>query len=283
MIALPLVSLIGLSLVGSQIWSIRNIVLEEFTLDLAAQYSKTFGSGELVDHEDSHLHRSHSDPSFIHSSPYLTRTSEPSLNHSSPYLRNSSVLAPSFIGDDDLVELKLPLAAHNGERHTTSTQSKTKAHYHTSRKGKERAGNSQTRLSRERPHTMYDMSHSQESQPSDQSHTNDHSQEPNQSHDPQTLTISRSSRLPQVTVMAIDGLGRGHILETTKRKLYMHILFSLLLLLAIIFLSGCLFAFIEGWQFWEGVYFSYISIMTIGYGDYVLRHHISRSIFIWYL
>jgi hypothetical protein len=43
------------------------------------------------------------------------------------------------------------------------------------------------------------------------------------------------------------------------------------------------FAYLEGWTFLEGVYFSYVSIMTIGYGDYVPRTVMGRSFFIWFI
>lgn len=39
----------------------------------------------------------------------------------------------------------------------------------------------------------------------------------------------------------------------------------------------------EGWKVWEGVYFSYCVLTTIGYGDYQLKQNLSKALFIWHV
>jgi Ion channel len=212
MVLLPAVSLVGLTLVAAQIWSIRNLVLEEFTLNLALQYSKTFGTGLIEDHDTESdvrpvLHRRYSDPDLR------------------PHFKHSPLISPSFVGVEEghaLPELKLPLPAHALTNH----------------KGKNLQRLSVTPESHDDT-TLYVDNHPHLSQLANDDPT-------------RTLTISRSAQLPSVTILAQDGLGRRHILETTKTKLYSQIFYSFVLLMAILLSSGFLFSFIEGWQVWEG-------------------------------
>jgi hypothetical protein len=70
---------------------------------------------------------------------------------------------------------------------------------------------------------------------------------------------------------------------TTKRVLYKHISISFGILLLSIIFSGWFFSAQEGWTYGQGLYFCYTTIMTIGYGDFVLKKAVSRSFFIWYI
>jgi hypothetical protein len=87
--------------------------------------------------------------------------------------------------------------------------------------------------------------------------------------------------LPQVTIEA-EGIKKHQLVKLTNRIIYSHIAFGVFTLLAIILGFGGMFAMLEGWSIGEGVYFTYGSIMSIGYGDYILRKHLSRSIFVWF-
>ena len=97
-----------------------------------------------------------------------------------------------------------------------------------------------------------------------------------------TLTISRSKYLPQMTIYANSELRRKQVLETTLQTFKKQILFAIGFEILNISLFGGLFAFLERWSFLEGIYFASTSLLTIGYGDYILCRMLSRSIFIWY-
>lgn len=49
-------------------------------------------------------------------------------------------------------------------------------------------------------------------------------------------------------------------------------------LLAIMVLLGMVIAWREGWGLAEGVYFAFVSGLTIGYGDLVPKHPLSRTL-----
>lgn len=47
-------------------------------------------------------------------------------------------------------------------------------------------------------------------------------------------------------------------------------------LLAVIIGLGLLIGYIEGWRPLEGVYFGFVTALTVGYGDFVPQHTVSR-------
>jgi hypothetical protein len=49
-------------------------------------------------------------------------------------------------------------------------------------------------------------------------------------------------------------------------------------LLAIMVLLGLLIGWREGWHFGDGLYFAFVSGLTIGYGDLVPKHPMSRAL-----
>jgi hypothetical protein len=98
-----------------------------------------------------------------------------------------------------------------------------------------------------------------------------------------TMTISRSKYLPQMTIVADSNLRKKHVMETTLKTLRLQILISSFTELSNVVIFGCLFAYLEGWPVLGGIYFASTSLLTIGYGDFVLCKMLSRSIFIWYV
>ncbi|KAJ8331352.1 hypothetical protein QVD99_001635 [Batrachochytrium dendrobatidis] len=99
----------------------------------------------------------------------------------------------------------------------------------------------------------------------------------------QTMTISRSHYLPQVTIVANGPLAHQKVQDATREALQFQILIGAILVLLNILLFGLAFSYIEQWQVWEGFYFAYCAITTIGYGDYTLKSNMGRSLFIWYI
>lgn len=69
-------------------------------------------------------------------------------------------------------------------------------------------------------------------------------------------------------------------IDASFRKLF---LVSLCYFVFHIVSFGILFSVLEGWSYADGVYFSYNTISTIGYGDYVLTTPLSRTMFIWFV
>ena len=51
-------------------------------------------------------------------------------------------------------------------------------------------------------------------------------------------------------------------------------IFSVLLSLVVIL--GLVIAWIEDWRLFEGVYFAFVTGLTVGYGDFVPKHPVSR-------
>jgi hypothetical protein len=49
-------------------------------------------------------------------------------------------------------------------------------------------------------------------------------------------------------------------------------------LLALIAGAGVLIGSIEGWGLWRGVYFAFITALTIGYGDLVPTHRLTQGL-----
>ncbi|XP_062954540.1 potassium channel subfamily K member 17-like [Cynocephalus volans] len=56
----------------------------------------------------------------------------------------------------------------------------------------------------------------------------------------------------------------------------------LLGLLLFLLLPPLLFSHMEGWSYMEGFYFSFVTLSTVGYGDYVIGMNPSRSYPLWY-
>ncbi|KAI8904011.1 hypothetical protein EDD86DRAFT_213688 [Gorgonomyces haynaldii] len=98
-----------------------------------------------------------------------------------------------------------------------------------------------------------------------------------------TLTVSRSNYLPQVKIVTTEMYEEQHLMELTRQILVTQIFVSGLTLIMLFMIAGLAFSSMEGWTFLEGLYFSYTTIVTIGYGDYVLKTHLARSIFIWFI
>lgn len=98
-----------------------------------------------------------------------------------------------------------------------------------------------------------------------------------------TLIISRGEYLPSLTVVGGKELKRREIQQMTRKTISIQIAFAVLFEILNVLIFGGFFAWIEGWNFFEGIYFAVTSLLTIGYGDYILCGTLSRSVFIWYV
>ncbi|KAJ3216854.1 Potassium channel [Dinochytrium kinnereticum] len=101
---------------------------------------------------------------------------------------------------------------------------------------------------------------------------------------PRTLLLSRGANFPNLTITGdYSTLRRRLVVDVTQETFQRGITNALAVVLANTFFFGALFAYFEKWNFLEGLYFTYIALMSIGYGDYVPRTVQSRSIFIWFI
>jgi hypothetical protein len=100
---------------------------------------------------------------------------------------------------------------------------------------------------------------------------------------PRTFTISRSKNLPILSITTNNSVTKKTLKQATETTILNQMIYSALFVLSNIIISAGVFAYLEGWTFFEGVYFSYVSFMTIGYGDYVLETFMARSFFIWFI
>ena len=49
-------------------------------------------------------------------------------------------------------------------------------------------------------------------------------------------------------------------------------------LLGLVVVLGLLIAWVEGWGLFDGIYFAFVTGLTVGYGDLVPKHGISRAL-----
>jgi hypothetical protein len=86
-----------------------------------------------------------------------------------------------------------------------------------------------------------------------------------------------------VTIIGNKTLNQKHILKATRDAIRRQTLIAIIILTLNILFGASIFAYHESWSFGEGLYFSYCSILTIGFGDYYLKSFISKTIFIWFI
>ena len=98
-----------------------------------------------------------------------------------------------------------------------------------------------------------------------------------------TLVVSRGAFFPSLTVVGGEKLKKKEIQQMTRKTISIQIAFAVLFEILNVSIFGGFFAWVEGWNFFEGIYFAVTSLLTIGYGDYILCGALSRSVFIWYV
>jgi hypothetical protein len=49
-------------------------------------------------------------------------------------------------------------------------------------------------------------------------------------------------------------------------------------LLAIIVGAGLVIGWLEGWSLWQGIYFAFVTALTIGYGDFAPTRHLTQAL-----
>ena len=100
-------------------------------------------------------------------------------------------------------------------------------------------------------------------------------------HDPGHALVPaiQFSALSSQTRAAISSAKKARRFGTKKVKLFLAVLFCC----GWILLSSWLFAVLEKWQYFEAVWFSFITLSTIGYGDFYTSNSDSSAFFLWFV
>ena len=70
---------------------------------------------------------------------------------------------------------------------------------------------------------------------------------------------------------------RGHKETSTRHRLIILFVVLLAFFVILVLVPAGLFYYFEGWNFWEATYYCFITISTIGFGDYVVGNYPDHS------
>ncbi|KAI9209764.1 uncharacterized protein BJ171DRAFT_484938 [Polychytrium aggregatum] len=219
----PIFASFGMLLVGANIFSIRQVVLELLTHQLASQLAKKFGVSQEVQWGESNL----SSPSLHGQDPQRRQPSHERIGR-------SSMRIPRSRSWDDQSRSRSP---HPGSE----------------------AIHAPLKLERSRTTSALELQ--------------------------KRATITRfgaDSNFPTLTIVAGD-LHHDDVIKETRRTVIVQVYVAVALVAANIFGFGYIYSNLEGWSYLEGIYFSFCSLATIGFGDFVPSTIHSRTIFIWYI
>ncbi|KAJ1563191.1 hypothetical protein HK405_007759 [Cladochytrium tenue] len=90
---------------------------------------------------------------------------------------------------------------------------------------------------------------------------------PDASEQERTMTVSRGKHLPSLKIVGDSSLRRRMIVEETQEYFKRQIMRGFALTAANMLFFGAIFAYFEDWAFWEGLYFTFIALTTIGIGS----------------
>ncbi|TPX50875.1 hypothetical protein SeMB42_g02092 [Synchytrium endobioticum] len=97
------------------------------------------------------------------------------------------------------------------------------------------------------------------------------------------MVISRGTHLPRLTLIAGNEVKRRQVVEMTRATFQKQIRWATAAVIGNLLLFGAVFATLEDWQFLDGVYFCFVALTTIGYGDVTPKTDRAKSLFIWYI
>ncbi|KAJ3328941.1 hypothetical protein HDU76_008993 [Blyttiomyces sp. JEL0837] len=288
---LPFFASSGVVVVGFNIYALREVVLEIFTLQLAARFSRKFGIGsERVEEERTpRLRHSNScdDISHVadnglashHGHGHKHKRKHHHFTHT-PRLRSHSVDESSRSVDDFTTE-------HNDSPHMSFQDSDeddvSGAADSPFMTGTEDDAVFSPNLNARGDREPSTPGHASIASSLHRRHRELHRFKSSPHLLPRTMTLSRGAHLPQVTIFGNSAIRRRMVVEETQESFRRQIARAVTLVIGNMVIFGAVFAIFEKWNFWEGLYFTYVSLMTIGYGDYTPKSVFSRSIFIWFI
>ncbi|TPX72389.1 hypothetical protein SpCBS45565_g00530 [Spizellomyces sp. 'palustris'] len=271
-VTLPIAASCGIGILAASIYAIRQVALELLTHRLASEYSRSFGIAKEYVPTEEH-------------SPEEGRALSPSpIMHQSwdmfPHSERSVSRRQSIEAAPQTNERRRPAApqsiprSRSSDPHVAFSAPNTNMLLNTGHSVYE-----PTPHSNERPSNIrYSAPAVAESfgLPLSRSFTTSVLEA-------RTMVISRGANLPQLTIVAPADVRRRQVVEATRRTFRQQITFAILAVIANMSVFGGAFSFFEGWHFFEGLYFTFCALTTIGYGDYTLSTVQSRSIFMWFL
>ncbi|KAI9339594.1 hypothetical protein BDR26DRAFT_861999 [Obelidium mucronatum] len=246
------VALIGLGLVGLNIFAARQVLLEMFTIQLAETFSRKFGM------KQEHHGGSHSiDDSAMSYGGGRRSASNSSFSQNSsdvgPPPRGSSsssaAAASACLRDSSSSSLLPPSAA--APQYFSPLDTPAAAEFTPRSSSRHRVSPSLVGI-RHPSRTM-------------------------------TLTRGGSGVYPKLTLFGDSQIRRRMVVTATKEIVSMQINQAVFLVLATMLLFASVFSFIEGWNFWDGLYFTFTTVATIGFGDFCPTTPLARSLFIWFV
>ncbi|KAI8815475.1 hypothetical protein BJ742DRAFT_18152 [Cladochytrium replicatum] len=280
-ILLP-VAAFGVFMVGSTIYTIRQVVLELFTLQLASEYSKVFGvpEGQLdvnLEHLEGLEHLIHIDQHTPNSTP-VSSTAPGSNQRSRPAARS----APGKQKRSRSLEDRM-LEIHDISNPPGDPSAKGPLN-------RVRFDVNQQRFSAPPTSAPSSMPERTTSRESARKRRSVDVASPLSSRaftfplpEQKTMVVSRADFLPQLQLTVSGESGRQKIVDATRETLQAQINVAAIATVANLLLFGWAFAYLEGWTYMEGVYFSFLALSTIGYGDLTPTTVQSRAIFIWHV
>ncbi|KAI8610336.1 hypothetical protein BC830DRAFT_1172801 [Chytriomyces sp. MP71] len=266
---LPLFASLGIGMVGLNIFSVRQVLLEMFTLELAATFSKRFGM--LQEHHDSSSDEdARSEVSRRVDGPPLA------IYQDIPIASPIPSRHPSIIGS----------ATPLNSDYSASVPSNFLSHLHlaSSPTAMEAPGSASAASS---PiHHSGSLTQTTQTRPLLHTSTSFNFDSPNTTRVPtRSLTLGRrgNTTFPRLTLLSNTRIRRHTVVRATKETFRHEISRAGALVLATMLLFGLLFALLEEWHPADGIYFTFITLTTIGFGDLSPRLPITRSIFIWFV
>ncbi|ORY32406.1 hypothetical protein BCR33DRAFT_856501 [Rhizoclosmatium globosum] len=226
---------IGLGLVGLNIFAMREVLLEMFTLELADTFSKKFGM------KQEHHHGYSLDDSVLSYGRRMgSETLGPSQSIEIPRSPNmfsgTSSSAPGGLPSLDALAALQPL-------NTSSRAS------------------SSLSLLPPSPGPSFASVHCP----------------------PRTMTLSRGGVGTHVTLMGDSQIRRKMVVNATKEIYTSQIKQAIIMVSGTMILFATVFSYLEGWSFWDGIYFTFCTLTTIGFGDFAPSTPLTRSLFIWFV
>ncbi|KAJ3247996.1 hypothetical protein HDU78_002428 [Chytriomyces hyalinus] len=269
-LAFPLFASIGIGLVGLNIYAVRQVLLEMFTIELANSFSKRFGMSQ------EHHHSSDEESSLEAGDEEVDGSEHPNTGRSTP---SSIAVAIPRSRAHSFANEPLPCASSCPTRFNDSldlmsesaSQSNALASLtESSASDMDPLESFPPPINARRPsHSLYTRSGTPQLRP-----------QPSR-----TLTLNRQgSHFPRLTLFSGDTrLRRGMVVTATKEIFLNQIGQAVTLVLATMVVFGCAFSYLEGWTYGDGIYFTFVTLTTIGFGDLSPKLPVTRSIFIWFV
>ncbi|KAJ3281768.1 Potassium channel [Borealophlyctis nickersoniae] len=270
-ILLLILAPVGIGLIGATIYAIRQVILELFTMQLATQFSKSFGFEKEYGLPSRTRHRRAMSLGFMANQG--SGSSDLPRQGSFDTSQSGGPQSARVVGRYDAPSM--PVAMHRESSRSSFAPASAPGPSHLNDEVHETEPREPAVTFALPPD---DSTEDPYGLPFRRSFTDSAMAAPNRK-----MVVSRSSFLPSLTIVGSNELRRRHVIEATRRTFQQQITFAVASVFTNIFVFGGIFAHLEDWTYIESFYFAFCALMTIGYGDYTLQTVLARSVFIWYV